>query len=214
MRGMLLYDYFRSSAAYRVRIALNLKGLKADHRSIHLRRDEQSAPDYRSVNPQKLVPTLVVGDRRIAQSLAIIEYLEERHPLPPLLPPGPEDRAWVRSIALAIACDIHPLNNLRVLRYLEGPLGLDAQRRDAWYAHWIDEGFAAIEQQLAERRHGRLCFGDEPTLADVCLVPQVANAARVKLDMSPYPRIREINAACLALAAFDRARPENHPDAE
>lgn len=211
---MLLYDYFRSSAAYRVRIALNLKGLKAEHRSVHLLRGEQGAPGYRSVNPQAFVPTLVVGERRITQSLAIIEYLEERHPLPPLLPPGAEDRAWVRSIALAIACDIHPLNNLRVLRYLEGPLELDRARRDAWYAHWIEEGFAAIEAQLAQRPGERFCYGDAPTLADVCLVPQVANAARVKLDMGPYPRIRAINAACLALAAFDRARPENHPDAE
>jgi maleylacetoacetate isomerase len=211
---MLLYDYWRSSAAYRVRIALNLKGLQAEHRYVHLRRGEQRAVAYREINPQALVPTLVVGERRIAQSLAIIEYLEERHPLPPLLPPGAEDRAWVRSIALAIACDIHPLDNLRVLQYLEGPLGLDAAAREAWYAHWIGEGFDAIEAQLAARPASRCCFGEEPTLADVCLVPQVANARRVKLDLAPWPRIAAINEACLALPAFDQARPENQPDAE
>lgn len=214
MRAMILYDFFRSSAAYRTRIALNLKGLKAEHRFVHLRRGEQRAPGYLALNPQGLVPTLVVGERRLTQSLAIIEYLEERHPLPPLLPPGAEDRAWVRSIALTIACDIHPLDNLRVLKYLEGTLGLDPARRDEWYRHWIVQGFEAIEARLAERHPGRFCFGDTPTLADVCLVPQVANAGRVKLDMTPYPRIRAINDACLALPAFDAARPEKQPDAE
>jgi maleylpyruvate isomerase len=211
---MILHGYFRSSAAYRVRIALNLKGLEAEHRFVHLRRGEQRSDAYRGMNPQALVPTLEVGDRRIAQSLAIIEYLEERHPLPPLLPSGPEDRAWVRSVALAIACDIHPLDNLRVLRYLEGTLGVEAAQRDAWYAHWIAEGFRAIERQLAERASGRYALGDEPGLADACLVPQVANAGRVKLDMAPYPRIRAVNEACLAHPAFDRARPEKQPDAE
>jgi len=211
---MILYDYWRSSAAYRVRIALNLKGLQAEHRFVHLRRGEQRAPAYRELNPQALVPTLVVAERRIAQSLAIIEYLEERHPLPPLLPAGAEDRAWVRAIALAIACDIHPLDNLRVLQYLENTLKVDAPTRDAWYAHWIREGFDAIEAQLASRPTARYCFGDEPTLADVCLVPQVANARRVKLDMAPYPRIAAVNDACLAHPAFDAARPEKQPDAE
>jgi maleylpyruvate isomerase len=211
---MILHGYFRSSAAYRVRIALNLKGLEVQHRFVHLRRGEQGSEAYRGVNPQALVPTLEVGDRCIAQSLAIIEYLEERHPLPPLLPPGAEDRAWVRAIALAIACDIHPLDNLRVLQYLERTLGVDAAKRDAWYAHWIAEGFRAIERQLAERAGGRFAFGDAPGLADACLVPQVANAARVKLDMAPYPRIRAVNEACLALPAFDLARPEKQPDAE
>jgi|SRR5690348_13908658 len=211
---MILYDYWRSSAAYRVRIALNLKGLQAEHRFVHLRRGEQRAPAYRELNPQALVPTLVVGERRITQSLAIIEYLEERHPLPPLLPAAAEDRAWVRSIALAIACDIHPLDNLRVLQYLEGTLKLDAATRDAWYAHWIREGFDAIEAQLASRPASRYAFGEEPTLADVCLVPQVANARRVKLDMAPYRRIAAVNEACLAHPAFDAARPEKQPDAE
>jgi maleylpyruvate isomerase len=211
---MILHGYFRSSAAYRVRIALNLKGLQVEHRFVHLRRGEQRADAYRRLNPQGLVPTLEVGDRRLTQSLAIIEYLEERHPLPPLLPPGAEDRAWVRAIALAIACDIHPLDNTRVMQYLEAKLGLDQAARDTWYAHWIAEGFRAIETQLAARDAGRFCFGDAPTLADVCLVPQVANAGRVKLDMAPYPRIQAVNAACLALPAFDMARPDRQPDAE
>src|SRR5436190_15599521 len=156
---MLLYDYFRSSAAFRVRIALNAKGLAADRRYIHLRKGDQRKPEYLAENPQGLVPTLVVGERRLTQSMAIIEYLEEKHPLPPLLPPGPEDRAWVRAIALAIACDIHPLDNLRVLQHLER-LGIDQAGRDAWYAHWIEAGFAALEPQLAARASGRFCLGD------------------------------------------------------
>ena len=212
---MILYDYFRSSAAYRVRIALNLKGLAiAERHSIHLRRGEQRAPGYLELNPHGLVPLLVVGSRRMTQSLAIIEYLEEKHPLPPLLPPGAEDRAWVRSIALAIACDIHPLNNLRVLKYLAKPLSIEEPVRDEWYRHWVREGFDALERQLAERPGGRFCFGDTPTVADVCLVPQVANANRLSVDLAPYSRIRAINDACLALPAFDAARPENHPDRE
>ena len=211
---MLLYDYFRSSAAYRVRIALNLKGLAYEHRSIHLRKGEQRAPDYLGVNPQGLVPTLVVGNVRLTQSLAIMEYLEERHPLPPLLPEGAEDKAWVRAIALAIACDIHPIDNTRVIQYLQKELQVDDAKRDDWYRHWIRLGFTAIEQQLAARPAARYAFGETPTLADICIVPQVANAGRVNLDMSPWPRIRAVNEACLAHAAFDKARPENHPDRE
>jgi len=211
---MILYDYFRSSASYRVRIALNLKGLAVERRHVHLRRGEQAGDAYRALNPQALVPTLVVGDRRITQSLAIIEYLDERHPLPPLLPEGLEDRAWVRAAAQAIACDIHPLDNLRVLQYLERTLAIDAPRRDDWYRHWIDVGFAALEAQLAERGAKDFCFGDAPTLADVCLVPQVANSQRLNMDLSPYPRVRAINDHCLTLPAFDRARPAVQPDAE
>ena len=211
---MILYDYFRSSAAYRVRIALNLKGLRAERRYVHLRKGEQRAPGYLELNPQGFVPTLVVGDRHLTQSLAIIEYLDEKHPLPPLLPPGHEDRAWVRSIALAIACDIHPIDNLRVLQYLARELGVDEARRNAWYAHWIDEGFRAIEPQLAARAAGPYCAGDAPTLADVCLVPQVANALRSDVPLDPYPRIRAIYEACLSVPAFDRAQPANQPDAE
>src|SRR5450631_4068261 len=174
---MILHGYFRSSAAYRVRIALNLKGLEAEQRSVHLRRNEQRAPGFLAVNPQGLVPALVLDDgMALTQSLAIIDYLEERHPSPPLLPQGAEDRAFVRAIALAIACDIHPLNNLRVLRYLESACGVDEPKRNEWYRHWIDEGFAAIEPQLASRADGRYSLGNTPTLADICLVPQVANA--------------------------------------
>jgi maleylpyruvate isomerase len=211
---MILYDYFRSSAAYRVRIALNLKGLAAERRFVHLRRGEQRAAGYLDLNPQGLVPTLVVGNRHLTQSLAIIEYLDEKHPNPPLLPPGPEDRAWVRSVALCIACDIHPLDNLRVLKYLGSALDIPEPKRDDWYRHWIVEGFDALEKQLAARPAGPFCFGDAPTLADVCLVPQVANARRLKTPLDAYPRIRAIESACLARPEFDRARPENNPDAE
>jgi maleylacetoacetate isomerase len=212
---MILYDYFRSSAAYRVRIALDLKGLEAERRFVHLRRGEQRAAPYLEMNPQGLVPMLVVGHRRLTQSLAIIEYLDEKHPQPPLLPEGAEDRAFVRSIALAIACDIHPIDNLRVLQYLEKPLGIDTPARDEWYRHWIREGFRAIEALLAgQERQGTFCFGDTPTIADICLVPQVANANRLKVDLAPYPRIRAIDSACQELAAFARARPDRQPDAE
>ena len=210
---MILYDYFRSSAAFRVRIALNLKGLAAERRFIHLRRGEQRAPGYLELNPHGLVPLLAVGERRLAQSIAIIEYVEERHPLPPLLPQGAEDRAWVRSIALAIACDIHPIDNLRVLQYLAKKLHVEEPARDEWYRHWIREGFSAIEAQLAARP-SRFCFGDTPTLADVCLVPQVFNARRLDLDMGPYPRIRAVHEACMAQAAFADAQPSRQPDAE
>jgi maleylacetoacetate isomerase len=211
---MILYDYFRSSAAYRMRIALNLKGLEAERRFIHLRKGEQRGAGYLEVNPQGLVPTLVIDDEAFTQSLAIIEYLDETHPSPPLLPEDAKDRAWVRSIALAIACDIHPLNNLRVLKYLSREFEIDEARRDDWYRHWVSDGFTALEARLAARPAGRFCFGDTPTLADIFLVPQVANANRVNTPLEPFPRIRAINTACLALPAFDRARPEMQPDAE
>jgi len=211
---MILHDYYRSSAAYRVRIALNLKGLQAERRFVHLRRGEQRNAAYLEVDPQGLIPTLEIGERRLTQSLAIIEYLEEKHPNPPLLPPGAEDRAWVRAVALAIACDIHPLNNTRVLKYLAETLRLPEPQRDEWYRHWVKEGFDAIELQLAARATGRFCYGDTPTIADVYLVPQVANARRLDMALDAWPRIRAIEAACLALPEFDRARPENNPDAE
>jgi maleylpyruvate isomerase len=211
---MILYDYFRSSAAYRVRIALELKGLAAERRFIHLRRGEQRAPSYLEMNPQGLVPLLVVGPERIAQSLAIIEYLDEKHASPPLMPVGLEDRAFVRSIAQAIACDIHPINNLRVLQYLARELAIEEPKRDAWYRHWVQEGFRAIESRLAERAAGPYCLGDAPTLADICLVPQVANANRLHVDMAPYPRIGAINAACRVHPAFAAAHPDRQPDAE
>ncbi len=211
---MRLHDYFRSSAAYRVRIALNLKGLGAERHFVHLRRGEQRDPAYLEVNPQGLVPALEDGGARVTQSLAIIEYLDETHPEPPLLPQGAADRAWVRSVALAIACDIHPLNNLRVLKHLEKAFGAGKEAQDAWYRHWIAEGFDALERQLAPRASSDFCLGSAPTLADVCLVPQVANARRFKIALDPWPRIRAVEGACLALPAFAAAAPERQPDAE
>ncbi len=211
---MLLYDYFRSSAAFRVRIALNLKSLAAERRYIHLARGEQRGPAYLAENPQGLLPMLVVGGRKLTQSMAILEYLEEKHPLPPLLPVGLEDRAWVRSIALAIACDIHPLNNLRVLKRLKHAHSIDDAGRDAWYAHWIHEGFGAVEPMLAAADTGPFCHGDIPTLADVCLVPQVFNAQRFKVPLEAFPRILAIQAACLEIPAFADAQPSRQPDAE
>jgi len=211
---MILYDYFRSSAAYRVRIALNLKGLNAERKSIHLRKGEQRGAEYKSVNAQGLVPTLEIGGLRLTQSLAIIEYLDEKYPEPPLVPRNAEDRAFARALAMTIACDIHPIDNTRVMQYLERELGLDQGKRDQWYAHWIREGFEAIEKQLARRPVTTFACGAQPTIADICIVPQVANAGRVKLAMDPYPRIRAINDACLKLKAFADARPEAQPDAE
>jgi maleylpyruvate isomerase len=209
---MLLYDYFRSSAAFRVRIALNFKGLKPERRYVHLRKGEQRAPRYLELNPQGLVPTLVIGERRLTQSLAIIEYLEEEHPLPPLLPSEAGKRAWVRAFALSIACDIHPINNLRVLKYLQA-MGIGEPARDEWYRHWIREGFTALEAQLAGHP-GTYCCGDNVTLADVCLVPQVFNAKRLDVDLAPYPRIGAVHEACMSLPAFADAQPSRQPDAE
>ncbi|CAO3435333.1 maleylacetoacetate isomerase [Azospirillum endophyticum] len=212
---MKVYDYFRSSAAYRLRIALNLKGLTADRRFIHLRRKEQSAPDYLAVNPMGLLPALEIGDRTLTQSLAIIEYLDETHPTPALLPRDPLDRAWVRSVALAVACDIHPVNNLRILNHLRDTLGQDEEARNAWYVHWVAEGFRGLEAMLAgDDRVGRFCFGDEPTLADICLVPQVFNAGRMNCPLKAYPTIRRIAAAAAELPAFQAAEPGRQPDAE
>jgi maleylacetoacetate isomerase len=210
----ILYDYFRSSAAFRVRIALRLKGLAPERRFVHLRKGEQRDPEYLALNPQGLVPLLVVGDQRFTQSLAIIEYLDETHPKPPLLPATAEDRAWVRSVAQAIACDIHPIDNLRVLLHLKAAFGADQAARDDWYRHWIEVGFAALESQLAARASGPFCLGDTPTLADICLVPQVANARRLDMPIASWPRISAVNDACLALRAFIAALPANQPDAE
>ncbi len=210
---MVLYDYFRSSAAFRVRIALNLKGLAPERRYIHLLNGEQRSEAYRALNPQGLVPSLAEGGHVLTQSLAIIEYLDETHPSPPLLPGAPADRAWVRAFAQVAACDIHPLNNLRVLNYLRDTLGQDEPARNAWYAHWVREGFLAMEALLAAReQQSPFCHGDAPTLADVCLIPQVANAQRFKCPMDDYPLIRAINARALALPAFDLAQPSKQPD--
>ncbi|HYG90444.1 MAG TPA: maleylacetoacetate isomerase [Azospirillum sp.] len=213
---MKLYSYYRSSAAYRVRIALNLKGLTAEYVPVHLRKGEQKAPPFAALNPQKLVPALATDDGALlTQSLAIIEWLEEVHPHPALLPPEPDERARVRALALAIACDIHPLNNLRVLHHLRDRLGQDEEGRNAWYRHWVTEGFAALEALLAnDPRTGRFCHGDQPTLADVCLVPQVYNAERVSCDLTPFPTIVRLAEAARALPAFADAAPERQPDAE
>ena len=214
---MRLYDYFRSSAAYRVRIALNLKGIVPDERTfVHLRMGSQRAQDYLALNPQGLVPALALDDGTVlTQSLAIVEYLDETKPTPPLLPASAEQRARVRAIALQIACEIHPLNNLRVLNYLIGTLGVSREQKDGWYRYWIDVGFEALEKSLSgDAATGRFCHGDAPTLADVCLVPQMANARRFSIDLSPYPTLTRIEAACNALPAFADAAPARQPDAE
>jgi maleylacetoacetate isomerase len=213
---MKLYDYFRSSAAYRVRIALQLKSQAPERVFIHLRRGAQRDESYLALNPQGLVPMLVndEGDM-LTQSLAIIEWLDETFPQPRLLPTDPTGRARVRGIALAIACDIHPLNNTRVLHYLTGTLGVTESQKDGWYRYWIDTGFEALETRLSrETATGRFCHGDAPTLADICLVPQIANARRFAIDLAPYPTLTRIEAACLALPAFAAAAPAKQPDAE
>lgn len=212
MASLIHYTYANSSAAYRTRIALNLKGLKAEERYVHLLREggQQHAPAYAALNPQEIVPTLVDGERTIGQSLAIIEYLEETHPEPPLLPSDPYERARVRQIALAIVADIHPLNNLRVRQYLAKELVLDESQVTQWYRHWIDEGFAAIESLLSET--GPFACGAVPTVADIALVPQVANARRFKIALEPYPRIMRADAAARTLSAFADAAPEKQPD--
>ena len=211
-----LYDYFRSSAAYRVRIALNLKGLAPERAFVHLRKGAQREASYLALNPQGLIPALVTDDGAVlTQSLAIIEYLDETHPKPPVLPSGPAARARVRGLALAVACDIHPIDNLRVLRYLLHTVGVAEEQKDAWYKYWIDVGLEALELQLSrDTATGRYCHGDTPTLADICLVPQLANARRVDLDLSPYPTLTRIDAACRELPAFAAAEPSRQPDAE
>ena len=214
---MKLHTYYRSSASYRVRIALNLKGLRAEHLPVHLTRDggEQFRAQFRATNPAALLPVLEDGGERIAQSLAIIEYLDERHPEPSLLPAAAADRAWVRQIALAVACDIHPLNNLRVLKYLTGPLGLSEEQKQIWIRHWIELGLQALEIALATSpRRGAFCFGDKPTLADCCLVPQLFNAERFGMTLEAYPTLRCIAQACNTLKAFQDAHPANQRDAE
>jgi maleylpyruvate isomerase len=209
-----LYNYFRSSAAYRVRIALYLKGLDYEYIPVHLVKGEQRAELYRTLNAQQLVPTLADDRGTFTQSLAIIEYVDERYPQPPLLPETPEARARVRAIALAIACDIHPLNNLRVLQYLTGTLGTSEDAKNAWYRHWTDLGLAALETQLAgDTATGIFCHGDRITLADVCLVPQLANARRYRIPLEPYPTLGRIDAECRKLEAFANAAPERQPDA-
>lgn len=215
---MKLYSYFRSSAAYRVRIALQLKGLRYELVPVHLLRDggQQHAAHYRALNPLQAVPTLVLDDGQVlTESLAIIEYLDETHPQPPLLPADALGRARVRAIAQAVACDIHPLNNLRVLQRLRQQFGTDEAQVNAWYRHWVETGLAAVESLLArDAPPGPFCHGQQPTLADCCLVPQVFNARRFGCDLSEMPRVRAIAAHCEALPAFAAAAPSAQPDAE
>lgn len=212
-----LYGYFRSSAAFRARIALNLKGLEYEQAIIHLVKNggEQFAPEYRALNPQSLVPVLQEDELTLTQSLAIIEYLDEMHPDPAFLPPTAADRAYVRALAQSVACDIHPIDNLRVLKYLRTNFTADEDDIGAWYNHWIATGFSGIEAMLAQDvRTGTFCFGNTPGLADILLVPQVVNAGNYKLDMTPYPAISRIFDACMALPAFANAHPRVQADAE
>jgi maleylpyruvate isomerase len=220
--SLKLYTYFRSSASFRVRIALNLKGLDVDMVPIHLVRQggEQLTEQFRRINPEALVPALANeedenGSQVLTQSLAIMEYLDEMYPEPPLLPAAPLDRAYVRSIALAIACDIHPLNNLRVLRYLVRDLKVSEEDKNAWYRHWCEQGLAALEAKInADGRAGKFCFGDTPTLADCCLVPQIFNARRLDCDLSGMQTLLRITENCAKVDAFALAEPSRQPDAE
>ena len=212
---MKLYSFFRSSAAFRVRIALNLKQIAYETVAVHLRRNDQSKPDYRAVNPQGLVPALQDSGLKLIQSFAIIEYLDEVHPDPPLLPKDPAGRARVRALAEIVACDIHPINNLRVLRYLTHDLSHEETAIAKWYNHWIAMGFEAVESLLAsDARTGAFCHGDSPSLADVTLVPQVVNAERYRLDLKSYPTLVRIFENCMRLDPFIAAHPNNQPDYE
>lgn len=216
MSGLILHNYYRSSTSVRLRAALNLKGLGYDYVAHHLRKGEHRGADYLALNPQGLVPALVLpGGEVLVQSLAIIEYLDEMHPEPPLLPSGAADRARVRALAYAVACEIHPVNNLRVLDYIGKAFGADQDATAAWFRHWVGETFGPLETMLAgDARTGRFCHGDEPGLADLCLYAQVVNNRRFGVDMAPYPTIGRIFDACAALPAFADAAPERQPDAE
>lgn len=212
---MKLHGYFRSSAAFRVRIALELKGIAYENAFVHLRKGHQRSPGYLGLNPQGLVPMLEDGPHALTQSLAIVEYLEETHPVPPLLPRAPHERAQVRALAQIVACDIHPIDNLRVLQYLQSDLKADDAAIGRWFNHWIALGFAGLEATLATNAAtGRFCYGDTPGLADICLVPQVFNSRRYNLDLGPYPTIARIFEVCMKVPAFDRAQPSKQPDAE
>ncbi|HXZ53526.1 MAG TPA: maleylacetoacetate isomerase [Burkholderiales bacterium] len=211
---MRLYTYYRSSAAFRVRIALNLKGLQYDPQFVHLAKGEQRGPEYLALNPQGLVPALIDDGHLLTQSLAIMEYLEETHPVPPLLPKDALGRARVRSLALLIACEIHPLNNQRTLNYLVKELDLSEEEKNSWYCHWIRDGMAKLEADLARGGGGRFCHGDAPSMADCCLVPQVFNAQRFNCDLAHAPRVLRIFEQCMQLEAFQRAQPSRQPDAK
>ena len=213
----VLYGYFRSSAAFRLRIALNLKGIAPEYRFVHLLKDggQQHAPSYKAINPQEIIPTLAHDGHVIGQSLAAIEYLDEIRPEPPLLPRDAVGRARVRQLAYVVACDVHPINNLRVSNYLRDKLSAGTEAQRDWHQHWIRLGFTALETLLSSSAEtGKYCHGDRPTLADICLIPQMANARRVSLDLSPFPTLLRIEKGALALAAFTAALPANQPDAE
>ena len=210
---MELYNYFRSSASYRVRIALALKGLDYDYKPVHLAKNEQFTESYAAVSAARLVPLLHDGEHVLTQSMAIIEYLEETHPQPPLLPADPAGRARVRALALDIACEIHPLNNLRVLRYLVRDLKLSDDDKDRWYRHWVETGLETVERQMVAAP-GTYCHGDTPSLADCMLVPQIFNAKRFNCRLEHVPQVMRVFAACMKLDAFERTRPEHCPDAE
>jgi maleylacetoacetate isomerase len=209
-----LYTYFRSSAAFRVRIALNLKRLAYEPVFVHLAKGEHRKPEYAAVDAQGLLPTLVDEGHALSQSLAIMEYLDEKHPRPALLPKDALGRARVRSLSLLVACEIHPLNNLRTLQHLKRALGQDEDQINAWYRHWIADGLAKLEADLARGGTGTFCHGDSPTIADCCLVPQIFNAKRYQSELAPYPTVMRIFDACMKLEAFDRAQPSKQPDAE
>jgi maleylacetoacetate isomerase/maleylpyruvate isomerase len=209
-----LYTYFRSSAAFRVRIALNLKGLTYEPAFVHLAKGEHLQPAYQAVNPQGLLPALEIDGALLAQSIAIMEYLEETRPRPALLPADALGRARARSLSLIVACEIHPLNNPRVLKYVKDTLKHGQEEIDAWYRHWIADGLRKLEAELAKPWTGRYCHGDAPTMADCCLVPQIFNAKRFQCDLAPYPAVMRVFNACMQLDAFDRAQPGKQPDAE
>jgi maleylacetoacetate isomerase/maleylpyruvate isomerase len=210
-----LYTYFRSSAAFRVRIALNLKRLAYEPVFVHLAKGEHRQPQYAEVNPQALLPTLELNDgTRLTQSLAIIEWLDEKHPAPALLPKDALVRSRVRSLAYLVACEIHPLNNLRVLQHLKRALGQSQEQIDNWYRHWIADGLAKLEAELARPGTGKFCHGDAPSMADCCLVPQIFNAKRYNSELTPYPVTLRVFENCMKLEAFDRAQPAKQPDAE
>ena len=212
---MELYNYFRSSASYRVRIALALKGLDYDYKPVHLAKNEQFNESYAAVSASRLVPLLKDGDHAVSQSLAIIEYLDETHPQPPLLPGSALERAYVRALAQDIACEIHPLNNLRVLRYLVKDLGVSEDNKTRWYQHWVESGLSVVEQRLLrEGRSGRFCLGDTPTLADCVLVPQVFNARRFECRLDHVPTVLKVVDDCMQLDAFAKTQPSQCPDAE
>lgn len=211
---MKLYNYFRSSASFRVRIALQLKGLPYEYISVHLAKGQHKLPEYSAIAADNLVPNLVIDGEHLSQSMAIIEYLDETHPEPALLPKDPLARARVRALAQSIACEIHPINNLRVLKYLSGTLGLSEDQKNTWYRHWVREGLEAFERQLAQGPESTFCHGNAPSLADCCLVPQIFNAKRFDVNLEGLPRTMGAFEACMKLEAFQKAQPSACPDAE